>query len=317
MLPEPLRGRHRTQLLAAGLGVLALTACSAPAASSTDDAAAMPVVASFYPAQWLAERVGGDEVAVTGLTPVGTEPHDLVLDPQSRQAVDNAEVVLYLGLSYQPEVERAVAQRPEGEAVDLLDVDGVDLLAAPGDLGKDPLEGGRDPHVWLDPVRMSVLAERVAQALVAGRAELAPGVATRLAAVQDDLAALDAALRAQLADCDRRTVVTSHAAFGYLADRYDLEQIAIAGLDPDDEPDPATLREIADDAAEAGVTTVFFEEALPPALAETVAAEIGAETDLLGALEFDPGAAVGPGADYLSVMSRNGDALARGLGCSA
>lgn len=301
------------------LGSLALTACGSSTAAPDDDReASLSVVASFYPLEWVAGRLAGDAAVVTGLTPPGTEPHDLVLDPRSREAIDDADVLVYLGLSFQPDVERAAEQLPDDvQPVDVLTAPTLDLLAAPGDLGKEPLDGGLDPHVWLDPVRMSVLAEQVAAALVADRAELAPGVATRLAAVQDDLAALDGALRSQLRDCTRRTVVTSHAAFGYLADRYDLKQVAIAGLDPDDEPDPATLRDIADDARAAGVTTVFFEEALPPALANTVASEIGAETDLLGALEFDPGQAVGPGEDYLSVMRRNGDALARGLGCSA
>ena len=300
------------------LGSLALTACGSSTAAPDDDEAALSVVASFYPLEWLAGRLLGDDVVVTGLTPPGTEPHDLVLDPRSREAIDDADVVLYLGLSYQPDVERAVAQLPEDvRSVDALTAPGVDLLPAPGDLGKEPLDGNLDPHVWLDPVRMSVLAEQAAEALVGARPALRATVTERLGELQGDLTALDEQLRASLATCERRTIVTSHAAFGYLADRYDLDQIAIAGLDPDDEPDPATLSEIATDARDAGVTTVFFEEALPPDLARTVADEIGAETDLLGALEFDPAAAVGSGEDYLSVMQQNGRALATGLGCSS
>lgn len=301
---------------------VALTACAdsaaAPADPSADDQQALSVVASFYPLEWLAGRLGGDDAAVTGLTPPGTEPHDLVLDPRSREAIDDADVVLYLGLSYQPDIERAVEQLSDDvRQVDVLSAPGVDLLSAPGDLGKEPLDGDLDPHVWLDPVRMSALAEQAADALVAARPPLRAAVTERLADLQGDLTTLDEQLTAALADCERRTIVTSHAAFGYLADRYDLDQIAIAGLDPDDEPDPATLSEIATDARGAGVTTVFFEEALPPDLARTVAAEIGAETDLLGALEFDPAAAVGSGEDYLTVMSRNGQALSQGLGCSS
>jgi len=265
----------------------------------------------------LAEQVGGEDVEVVGLTPAGTEPHDLEVTPDSRAALDAADVVLYLGADFQPGVERAIRTvEGEGEQVDLLAVEGVELLPAPTDLGKEPLAGGRDPHVWLDPVRMQAMAAGVAEALTDADPELADDVATRLRQVQADLQALHDELSAALARCERRTIVTSHAAFGYLADRYDLEQVAIAGLSPDDEPDPATLRTISEQAREAGVTTVFFEEALPPALAETVAAEIGARTDLLGALEFDPVDAVGPGEDYLSVQRRNAASLRQGLGCT-
>lgn len=303
---------------------LLLPACGdspAETAAPTDGAlltdGALPVVASFYPLEWIAERLGGDAVSVTGLTPFGSEPHSVVLGPAERGALDEAAVVLYLGLSFQPDVQRAVEQLPgQDTAVDLLRSPGLELLPAPTDLGKEPLEGGDDPHVWLDPVRLSVMAEQAAEALVAARPELSDGVSSRLTALQSDLASLDQEIASSLESCQRRTIVTSHAAFGYLADRYDLDQVAIAGLSAEDEPDPATLRAVAKRAAAADVTTVFFEETLPPDLAKTVAAEIGAGTDLLGALEFDPAAAVGQGEDYLSVMRRNGVALARGLECA-
>lgn len=310
------RARMLPALLLASTAVL--TACGTDSAQPARTGAALPVVASFYPLQWIAERLGGQDVSVTVLTPAGTEPHDLVLTPTGRRAVQDAAVVLYLGSSFQPDVERAVDQLPpDVAALDLLDSPGLRLLGAPEDLGKEPLDGGQDPHVWLDPVRLSLIAEQTAAALVAARPELSTGVSTRLAALRSDLAGLDESITTSLGTCDQRTIVTSHAAFGYLADRYELEQVAIAGLSPDAEPDPAALRGVADRAAQAEVTTVFFEEALPPDLAETVAAEVGARTDLLGALEFDPATAVGPGEDYLTVMHRNRAALARGLGCAS
>jgi zinc transport system substrate-binding protein len=307
------------------LGALALAAaagCGSQRAGAEQDArqeqvqVQVQVQASFYPLQWLAERIGGEDVSVVGLTPAGTEPHDLELSPRARTALDDADVVLHLGQGFQPGVERALATVDGAAEVDLLESPGLDTLPAPTDLGKEPLSGGQDPHVWLDPVRMKVMAAAVAAAMVDADPALQDAVAARLQALQRDLEVLDSELAAAVADCRRRTVVTSHAAFGYLADRYDLEQVAIAGLSADDEPDPATLRTISRTAERAGVTTVFFEEALPPTLAETVAAEIGARTDLLGALEFDPSQALGADQDYLSVQRRNGESLRRGLDCS-
>jgi len=306
-------------LLASALFLPACASEPAPSANANANAnaASIEVAAGFYPLEWLAGRLGGTDVSVTGLTPFGSEPHSVLLGPTQREAVDRADVVLYLGLGFQPDVERAVDQLPDGgTAVDLLVSPGLELIPAPADLGKEPLSGGEDPHVWLDPARLSVIAERTAQALVEASPELAAGVQERLVVLQADLAELDGELEQSLRDCRQRTIVTSHAAFGYLADRYDLEQVAISGLSPDDEPDPATLRDVAQRAEAAGVSTVFFEEALPPDLADTVAAEIGAGTDVLGALEFDPAAEVGKGEDYLSVMRRNGASLTRGLDCN-
>ncbi|MCW6004446.1 zinc ABC transporter substrate-binding protein [Micromonospora sp. CPCC 205371] len=312
-VPEPVRR------LVAALSVLLfagpLVACGRASAEGGDQA--VRVVANFYPVEFLARLVGGDAVTVTGLTPAGAEPHDLALDGKAMAALADADVVLYLGAGFQPDVERAVAALPESvHRVDLLSAPGVGLLPAPAALGKEPLAGGNDPHVWLDPVRMKAMAAAVTDAYAA----VDPGAGERyranLAAAQGDLDGLDATLRGQLASCRQKTIVTSHAAFGYLADRYGLRQVPIAGLSPDAEPDAKTLAEITDVARAAGVGTVFFEEALPPKLAETVAAAIGARIDLLAALEFDPSEAIGAGQDYLSVMRANGQRLHAGLDCA-
>lgn len=309
--------RASTALVGA-LAVAVLAGCGVQSGGAEQDGRQdqVRVVASFYPLQWLAERIGGADVTVVGLTPAGTEPHDLELSPTSRTALDDAAVVLHLGQGFQPGVERALATVDGAAEVDLLESPGLDMLPAPTDLGKEPLSGGQDPHVWLDPVRMRAMAASVADAMVDADPALRDAVTARSRALERDLQALDGELGAALADCRRRTLVTSHAAFGYLADRYDLEQVAIAGLSADDEPDPATLRAISRTAERAGVTTVFFEEALPPTLAQTVADEIGARTDLLGALEFDPAVALGAEQDYLSVQRRNGESLRRGLDCA-
>ncbi len=308
--------------LAAGGATLLLAACSsaeagAGNASPAAPAAVVEVAANFYPVEWLVREIGGDAVAVTGLTPIGEEPHDLVLTAKSRQAMDDAAVVFYLGSGFQPDVEKAVAQVGDGTtAVDLLAAPGVTLLAAPADLGKESLSGNKDPHVWLDPTQMAAMAQQVAADL--SRAD--PSSADLFDANRDALLArladLDETLASELADCGITTIVTSHAAFNYLAQRYGLTQLAIAGVSPDEQPDPATLQQIATDAKAAGVTTVFFEDQLPRELSETVAEEIGADVDLLSALEFDPAETIGPGEDYLSVMTDNGTRLSAGLQCA-
>ncbi|OFI36499.1 hypothetical protein BIU82_13455 [Arthrobacter sp. SW1] len=300
--------------------VVALAACAPPAAGSPgsgQDGQTLKVAANFYPVQFLAERIGGEDADVTGLTPVGIEPHDLALGGQALQELRESKVLLYLGSDFQPDVERVAKDLPAGTAA-------VDLLSSPGLELLDPPEGAehgaehagdhhehKDPHVWLDPVRLKLMAEATAEAMSAADGTHAAAYAANLKELLAELEQLDRDLAAKLRNCERRTLLTSHAAFGYFADRYSLKQIPIAGISPDDEPDAKTLAQIAREAETAGVGSVFLEEKLNPALAETVAESIGAETRALSALEFDPGA----GKDLISVMRDNGEQLRQGLGC--
>ncbi len=250
----------------------------------------MDVVASFYPLAFAADEIGGAGVSVVNLTPPGVEPHDLELAPGDVKRIADADLVLYLGGGFQPAVEEA-AQR-SSRPVDLLE--GLDVQAGGG------------PHVWLDPLRYAELVERLGRLL--DDEDAAGSLAGRLRE-------LDGELRRGLADCDRRVFVTSHAAFGYLADRYGLEQVSVTGIEPEAEPAPADLAQVVDRVRETGATTVFVEPLASHALAETVAreADIGVATlDPLEGLTEDQLAA---GEDYFSVMRANLAALREGLGC--
>jgi zinc transport system substrate-binding protein len=273
-------------------------------------------VANFYPVQWLASRIGGDRVHVTTLTPAGTEPHDLTLDAAGQRALASAKVVFYLGAGFQPDVEKAIGDLPPATVTsDLLSAPGVSLLDAPPAMGKESLKGGKDPHVWLDPVLMKQLAASIEKTLAGAATQNAATFATNLEALERDLDALDTTLKKDLTGCRNKAVVTSHAAFQYLTHRYGLTQLPIAGISPEDEPTATTLRQIAQTAAAAGVTTVFFEDALSADLSRTVANEIGAEIDLLSALEFDPSESIDGAQNYLSVMTANSARLGKGLTC--
>ena len=306
-------------LLSAGIAMSSIAACSSETNGerSQDPNAERPVVVTnFYPIQWLASELVGDDAEVVSLTPEGTEPHDLALDANGQMELGQASVVLYLGADFQPDVQRAVGELgPSVTTEDLLTAPGLKLLAA-GDLGKEALAGNKDPHVWLSPVQMQTMADAAAAAITTGAPELSDRVATALPVLKTRLRELDTNYRRGLTGCQSTELVTSHAAFGYLADEYGLRQVAIAGLSPDAEPDPKTLQSIAEVARSGNVTTVFFEDALPNDLSKTVADEIGAQISLLSALEFDPRGSLGPDQDYMSVMTGNLDRIEQGLGCA-
>lgn len=274
-------------------GVVAATVAAAFAAGGDS---AHPtrndVVAAFYPLAYAAEQVGGPDVHVTNLTPAGAEPHDLELSPDDVAAVKRAGLVLLMGHGFQPQLERA-ARDANGKSLLLLDSPGVD-------------RHGNDPHVWLDPLRYALLVRAIGKALHAGPA------ADRLVA---RLHALDRRYRAGLAHCVRREIVTSHAAFGYLAQRYRLRQISVEGLSPEAEPAPHRLARVIARVRASGATTVFAEPLASPRVARTVSRESDATVAVLDPLEGLTPRALAGGAGYFTVMRANLAALRRGLNC--
>lgn len=272
------------------------------------------VIAAFYPLQFVAEQVGGDAVDVAGLTPSGVEPHDLELSARQIRDLGEADVVFYIGEGFQPALEDALGGLDESVRFDALE--GQDLTKdfedehAEEEHEEDHEESGTDPHVWLDPTRLAAIAAELADRL----GELDPDNARlfdrNAADLSEELRRLDQEYSDGLGDCPSREFVTSHSAFGYLAARYDLEQVSISGIDPEGEPSPRRLAEVADFVEEHDVSTIFFEELAPPNVAETLARETGAITDVLSPLESTP-----EEGDYLTVMSSNLDRLRSALDC--
>ncbi|MBD9700142.1 zinc ABC transporter substrate-binding protein [Flavimobilis sp. GY10621] len=176
--------------------------------------------------------------------------------------------------------------------------------------------GGVDPHFWLDPTRLALLAPAVAESLAAADPAGADEYRSRADTLVDELTSLDAAFTAGLASCTHRTLVTSHAAFGHLGQRYDLDQVSVAGLDPDTEPSPRRIREVADVVREAGVPTIFFESAATAKVAEVLAEDAGVTTAALSPLESLTREQAAAGDDYLTIMTANLAALRTGLDCA-
>jgi zinc transport system substrate-binding protein len=294
----------RLALLAAAVVLVLATGCG-DGHESTDG---RTVVAAFYPLAWVAHEVAPDDVDVVNLTPPGAEPHDIELTASDVERVREADVVLFLGQGFMPALEDALEGHER--AVDLLT--GQELRAGADD-GHDGPEGDegsaatRDPHVWLDPVRLAAIAETIAEELGD------PGAAAEVVRRLDDL---HEEFRTGLARCERREIVTSHAAFGYLADAYGLRQIALSGLSPEAEPSPRALEALVDEVREEGATTVFFESLVSPRLAETVAREAGVATAALDPLEGLGEDELTAGEDYISIMRANLQALRAALGCS-
>lgn len=311
---------HFKRLLPVAVGLsaaLAVTACSAPEAATSADSPR--VVAAFYPLQWASAQVLGDQGSLSTLTTPGMEPHDLELTAQQVASLVDADLAVYLA-EFQPAVDDAITQSGTdaavldvGPLVDLHSLDEADH-GAEADGTDEHDHGNFDPHFWLDPMRMVDVVDAVATKL----ADIDPGnadtYAANAAAAVADLKSIDQEYRDGLSTCERTEFITTHDAFGYLADSYGLTQIGIAGISPDDEPSPARIAEIHQEATQYGITTIFFETLTSDTVASAIAQDLGLTTAVLDPLEGVTDNS--PGTDYPSIMRANLAALEAANGCS-
>ena len=325
---------------------LGLASCS----DSSDDSKGgssgkLKVAASFYPIQWLTQQIGGDHVDVSSVTPAGTEPHEFEIGTKQIAELNKTKALFYVK-GFQPSLDDAVGSLSDVSAVDL--TKNVNLVhhegllehdhdhgdkdhgdKKDGEAKKDDGEKGHedgkehdhaeghdhgdddaDPHFWLDPARM----KRAADAIVAELSKKDPGHADAYKknneALQKKLDGLDKSFQTGLATCERRSIVTTHTAFGYLADRYKLSQVGLSGIDPESEPSPATLAKVKKYVQENGTTTIFTEELVSGKPAETLAKETKTVTAVLSPLESKP-----EKGDYEAAMTDNLTALKKALAC--
>ncbi len=324
---------NRTALrrLAAATGVLALTfsaaACGSSTTSEGSSSGKIKVATSFYPVNYLVQSVGGSHVEANSVTPANVEPHDFELSPKDVTKLSSAKMVVYVA-GFQSSLDDAVKQVSGPTVVNLAssvklekraDHDGDDhdheaaasssaTEAAHDDHDHD--HGSTDPHFWLDPTRMADAAKQVHAALVKAdpshKADYDANLKTTLA----KLTKLDTSYKQGLSQCTRKTFVTSHAAFGYLAERYGLTQVSVSGIDPDSEPSPADIAKVKQVVKQTGTTTIFTEELVSPKTAQAVAKETGAKTSVLSPIESAP-----EKGDYEGAMTTNLTNLREALNC--
>ncbi|MEU7058602.1 zinc ABC transporter substrate-binding protein [Streptomyces sp. NPDC046197] len=300
---------------ATALGLGALSGCSPTAAAGNTDR--FDVVASFYPMAFLAERIGGSHVHVTSLTQPGQEPHDLEISARQTAQLQESDAVLYLK-NLQPSVDDAVAQSGIGTKIDAATLTSLEEHgnevgghAAAHDTHQGEESGGKDPHIWLDPVRYAQVAQGVGKAFEKADPDHAADYRKNTAALVKQLDDLNTRYATGLKHTGSKVFVTTHAAFGYLAERYGLTEEAINGLDPDSEPSAARVRDLETMAKADGVTTVFYETLVSDKTAKTVARDANLRTDVLDPIEGITSKS--RGSDYFQVMESNLKALQTAL----
>ena len=395
-------------LLIAGAMALAIVACSGDAEPTNTPVGSPPtntpvsmsepllVVASIYPMQYFAERVGGDRVDVVALVPPGAEGHTFELTAGDLRTIGEADVIAMNGVELEPWLERALESL--GDDVSGVVVEAADAEAAlefedheaeegedhdeeegedHGDEDEDEGEdhgdeeeeeeedhhgeeeeeeeeeedhhgeeeeeegedhgdedeeegedhgdeeeghdhghGELDPHFWLDPLRAITQAERIAGALTEADPAGADVYQANLAALSSELRALHAEFEAGLSSCVHDEFVTSHAAYGYLALAYGLEQVSVSGLSPGFEPSAQRLASIADRINDLGLEAVLVEPVLSGSNEQVLASETGAGIYMIHPMDGVTQNELDEHGDYFGLMRDNLNSLRAAMECS-
>jgi zinc transport system substrate-binding protein len=298
---------RRWVLVATVLGLVATltSACRLPRSGEHT------VVTSFYPLYFIAERVAGRYNDVLDLTPPGVEPHEYELTVRQVAEIDLARVGFYEhGVA--PSVDQAMANDSPDHALDVANV--VDLAAPVSGSGVESTSDDKDPHFWQDPTLMAEATHAFADTMANADPTHAAYYRAQGRRLVLELHRLDSEYASTLATCRITTIVVSHDAFEYLARRYHVEVVPIAGLEPDAEPSLQRLHDLSTLIRDRGVTTVFFETLASPDLAESLAGDVGIKAAVLDPIEGLSSA--DPHATYLTLMRQNLAALAKAGDCS-
>lgn len=269
----------------------------------------LKVYTSFYPLYDFAVKIGGDKIKVTNLVPAGTEPHDWEPATTDILSLEKGNIFIYNGAGLEHWVEQVTASLENKDLLLVNASDGITLIQ-----GNDK-EGGSsyDPHIWLSIMNAKKEMENIKNALVKADPDNKDFYEANFMKYGAEFDALDAKFKEKLSALPDKDIVVAHQAFAYLCSDYGLNQVAIEGLGADSEPDAKRMAEIVDFARNKNIKTIFFEELVSPKVAQAIASEIGASTDVLNPLEGLTQEQVNAGEDYLSVMEENLNALVKAL----
>ena len=299
---------------------VALSGCGGasgkPADQSTQaksDKGGMKIYASFYPMYFLASEIAGDKAEVITMVPAGAEPHDWEPTPKTIIELNKADMLVYNGAEMEVWINK-ILPNIDKDRIKIVDAsEGVELLES-DENGEDLTHGRYDPHIWVSPLRAIQQAETIYNAL----AEIDPANSEYYRSNLDELTAKLAKLDKDIRDASKsfksNVIVVSHEAFGYFANDYGFKQVAIRGVNPQEEPSPSKMAELVKVCRENNVKYIFFEKLTSPKLSETLAREVGAETLVLNDAAGISGDDIKSGKDYITVMYENIENLKKALG---
>ncbi|MEX2784135.1 zinc ABC transporter substrate-binding protein AdcA [Streptococcus sp. H49] len=270
------------------------------------------LVTTFYPVHEFTKAVVGDEGKVTMLIKAGTEPHDFEPTTKNVTTISNADVFVYMDDNMEtwvPDVKKSL----DLDKQTVIKATGDMLLMAGSEEGEEEGHEGHshayDPHVWLSPKRAVTLVENIRDSLIKKYPDKSTVFTDNAAAYIEKLTNLDQDYTEALSQAKQTSFVTQHAAFGYLALDYGLEQIPITGVSAETEPSAKRLASLTKYVKKYDIKYIYFEENASSKVAKTLADEVGVKTQVLNPLESLSKKQIEAGEDYFSIMQANLKAL--------
>ena len=308
------------------VGATALLAGCGAAGSTTENTESdkLQVVTTFYPMYDFTKQVAQDDAEVSMLLEAGMEVHSFEPSSQMIAEIQDADVFIYNSPEMETWVPDVLASIDTSDMVVICASDAITLLEYEGEAHahdhESEEEGANaghshtvDPHVWLDPVLAQTEVSTIAEGLAEADPDNAEDYLGNAGIYNGKLNELDEAYRAAFEGTENRTFVTQHAAFAYLAARYDLNQISVTGLNAEVEPSAAALATLSDYVKANNISHIYFENNASSQTAEALAEEVGVELAVLSPLEGITEEDQKKGSDYISVMLDNLEALKKSI----
>lgn len=278
------------------------------------------VVVTIYPICDFTQKIAGDTVNLTQLIPMGSEPHDFEPSAETIKSIENADLLIVGGAGIDSWMEKVLGSVSNK---DLIVVDasyGMDLLDEHGNIvpaeeyshpldfrSEDNSENNitADSHYWLDPLHSKVAVSNILEGLSKINPEAKDQYTANAKEVSDKLDGIDKEYRETLTPYAGRTMIVPHMAFGYLCEKYGINQVGIKGFNAESEPSAKAMAEIVDIMKELNITTIFTEEVADKKVSETLAKEVGVKTEVLSPIETLTEDDINNNEDYFTIMERN------------
>lgn len=305
------------------LGILALIllpGCSDKEVSNGAQGGKLQVYTSIYPLYDFTSKLGGDKIEVHNIVPPGGEPHEWEPSPRDIANISKADVLIYCGTGIETWIEKILPSLDPSKVIVVDASKGIPVLDLEAKEEKGHEHGehdhSTDPHIWVDPINAKAMVDNIQQGLKKADPSNEQYYKEKAATFQGQLDDLHREYQTALAGAKGKEFIVSHAAFGYLAQRYGLTQVPIRGLSPEVEPSPNDMAQIVKVAREKGIKYIFTETMVSPKVSEALAQEVSAEILVLNPMGGLTQEEIAAGHDYLTIMRENLKNLKLALGVS-
>jgi len=317
-------GNFNKLILLVLISTILFTACSKKSGLNklADNENKISVVTSFYVVYDFAGKIGGDKVSVKNLLPAGSDPHGWEPSPKDIINIEKADIFIYNGANMEGWVDKVLESIGNKNLIAVEASKDVALLKAEDEHvqeqeneneDEDEHEHLYDPHVWLDPMMAKIQMKSITEALVQFDSDNADYYQENFEKYSEELDKLDKEYKEAILSFNKKDIVVSHEAFGYLCLAYGLNQVGISGLDAEAEPTASRMVEVADFAKDNDVSVIFFDKMVNPKIADTIASSTDAKVDVLNPISSLSQKEIKEGKDYFAIMRENLEALKRAL----